>query len=138
MLREDRMNGSNALLESPRCWFCGCPAERRTLLRPKLRGGGETRGNVVPTCQRCERAKGVTTSEEFREVLRRMLVENGVMSDGARLRFPGEGSPPIDWPKPVGRSGRPRKPVEKAGIPCRCGRWIPASRIAGHLAVCRA
>jgi hypothetical protein len=134
------MNGSNALAESSssHCWFCGRASERRTLLRPKLRGGREQRGNLVPTCRRCEHAKGLCTAEEFREILRRTLVENDVMSDGPRLRFPGEGGPRIDWPKPVGRRGRPRKPAEKAGIPCRCGRWIPASRIAAHLSVCRA
>jgi hypothetical protein len=131
------MNPVDKGAQRPRCWFCGRPAERRTLLRPKLRGGREQRGNVVPTCQRCERAKGICTCEELREVLRRMLVENGVRADGTHLVFPGEGGPAIEWPKPVGRSGRPRKPVEKAGIACACGRWIPASRLAGHLSVCR-
>lgn len=120
------------------CFFCGRPSERRTLLRPKLRGGREQRGNVVPTCQRCERAKGIATADEFREILRRMLVFQDVRSEGLPLVFPGEGGPTIDWPKLMGRPGRPRKPVEKEGLSCRCGKWIPASKIAGHLAVCRA
>ena len=131
------MSSPQASSQRPACFFCGRPAERRTLLRPKLRGGRESRDNVVPTCQRCERAKGITTLEEFREVLRRMLAFHGLQADGLPLRFPGEGGPTIEWPKPIGRPGRPRKPVEKAGISCACGRWIPASQLAAHLTSCR-
>ncbi len=125
--------------QRPPCWFCGGLAERRTLLRPRLRGGREVRGNVVPTCRRCEHAKGICTVEEYREILRRMLAWNSVIVDGpVAFRFPGEGGPRFEWPKPVAQLGRPRKPVEKDGLPCRCGRWIPASQIAAHLSVCRA
>lgn len=132
------MSGPQEAVQRPACWFCGRPGERRTLLTPRFRGGREQRGNVVPTCQRCEHAKGIATCEEFREILRRALVFNGAWIEGKPLRFPGEGGPVVDWPKPVGRNGRPRKPVEKAGIACRCGRWIPASQLAAHLEVCPA
>ena len=126
------------VIDKPACWLCGSPSTRRIFMRPKLRGGREQKANLIYTCQRCEFSKGLSTLEEYREVLRRMLVFQGVLGDGETLRFPGEGGPRIHWPKPVGRRGRPRKPVEKAGLSCACGRWIPASQLADHLTSCKA
>jgi hypothetical protein len=124
------------LTEKPPCFFCGGPAKRCTLLRPKLRGGRKQDTNRVPACRRCTMAKGIATLEEFREMVRRMLIGKGRHNEGFHLKFPGEGAPPIAWPKLDGHAGRPRKPAE-AGLTCACGRWIVASKLAGHLSVCR-
>ena len=116
------------------CWFCGAPAERRAPLQPLLRGGRGKGANRVPACRLCEVRKGVATAGEFREIVRRTLEWNGIPM--ATFLFAGEGGPGFQWPNPAGVPGRPRKRMANSGMTCRCGRWIRADRLAGHLSRC--
>jgi hypothetical protein len=128
------------VVEEPACWFCGSKrADVHAHKIPRARGGSrQSPSNLLPSCQGCARTKGWMTIGEFREITRRTLVAQRQISENIEFRFAGEGGNP--WrvkadPNLIG-PGRPRKPVEPT-VACWCGRQIPSSKLAKHLANCR-
>lgn len=54
-----------------RCYYCGLALEYKTTfcidhIVPKIEGGGDEIGNVVPSCRSCNSAKGTKQLKEFR------------------------------------------------------------------------
>ena len=50
-----------------RCVYCGNPAYTIDHRRPKARGGGNRRTNLVLCCERCNREKGDMSERAFRK-----------------------------------------------------------------------
>ncbi len=136
------MNELNVLVGPPQCWFCG---STRPLVwtpqRHRLRGGTTDPDNLIRSCRGCIRARGIAAIAEYREVVRRVLVQNEIRRPDLDFRFFGEGGAPYQMPA-VPR-GRPRndgtlpRTRSRAGYACSCGKWILADRIPGHIAKCR-
>lgn len=67
------------LLAKGLCHYCGgkFPADQLTMdhIVPVARGGGSTKGNVVPACRKCNQEKKLSTPVE--EALKRLREERG-------------------------------------------------------------
>lgn len=56
-----------------KCYYCGEPTARfhKEHRQPVSKGGGYTKENIVPACQRCNNRKNNKTEAEFREYLKK-------------------------------------------------------------------
>ncbi len=129
------------------CFFCGTRLARlrQHHLTPVLRGGDHSRNNLVDSCCRCSRSKGMMTVSEFRQLVAMVLRQNRSQSDYAQ--FYGEGGRPFTWPTRylprVGNRGTNRLRLDRAPssvaghIPCRwCDAWLPPRELARHQPRC--
>jgi 5-methylcytosine-specific restriction endonuclease McrA len=70
------------------CVYCGGPATCRDHDVPRFRGGTDDPSNLVLACKSCNSRKGTLTGDEYREALRRPVVE------AVRVRRPHKANQP--------------------------------------------
>ena len=77
-----------------RCYYCGLNlAQNNTFcvdhLFPQIKGGGHGIDNVVPSCRKCNSAKGAKTLEEFRfhRRMQKFAKQNGVWFTFAQVEY---------------------------------------------------
>jgi hypothetical protein len=130
------------------CWFCGrrAPSPTQAHLVPRERGGPHDEWNLVCACRPCKLTKSLLTLEEFRELVRVVLVTAGKMRSHEIVIFAGEGGPGFTIPRPPRLPPGPRPAQARVPlaprrtmdeIPCMwCGRWMTVQAVAEHQPSC--
>jgi 5-methylcytosine-specific restriction endonuclease McrA len=73
------------------CSYCGGEATEVDHVEPRARGGMTTPANLVASCRRCNKAKGIRTPSEWRrdEAIERLLAQTRSRRAKRRCRAAG-------------------------------------------------
>jgi 5-methylcytosine-specific restriction endonuclease McrA len=124
-----------------RCYYCGKGGKKlhREHRVPLARGGGNDISNIVPSCEPCNRRKGILTDDEFFKLLEDEFAYRTAADDGSDAEpplrpFPGEvavDGKAIRVPVDRGRRSKVELPPNMKRCP-RCTRVLELDAFGKH------